>query len=650
MATLARADITWEAAKASADLEFPPSGVAAIIWSDPDNQDPLATWLPQLLDAVWSTGAAASGYVEGERDAVRYAIEASGDLVSAREHDAGSWHWFSHRLTRVDVRTTRGGTLSLLESWTPGVVIALSIVDAAPVGTIVRTADGDIVVAMSPQARARSLAIVEKVPQAARRPRRPVTPTGVRALVDSRKGVILACTAIVAVLAAAGGVALWRTRTSDSSRQPATLRPAPDAPSFASSSLLASDPVTGHLLLVGCCDVDSRGGQSLVSTWSWDGATWTHLHPAASPTFQRDSGMAAVDATILLQGGEAGDETWSWVGRDWMRLHLSQQPPSHPGMLVYEAATSRVVLLAPSPQDQGGGAADTWAMAGGTWTKVATSGPPLFLTPAMAYDPDRGQVVLIETDGTTTTTWTFWNNAWTKRLSQTDFSLDPTTQLAWDGVYHRIVALHLGDAAVAARNSTTPADTWVWDGSAWTSVPTSVAPNENGRLLTAGSGRAVFVGDHVINGSPDVFEWAGTTWRVRTGNVTDLFSRPSTFDINPTLLDDAGLTVIAIPLRGTPNPTQAMAAAYGALPVPRGLGEHLRPRTTEIGSVIDIANPRNPVVCECWVEDVVLTQLPPCPSVETVERETLVLVDIASLHVVKTFSRTPPAGTAFGSC
>jgi hypothetical protein len=657
MATLLREDIP-DAAREWGDVDFPEPGVSHAVWSDADDQYSAAAWLQRFVSAVWTGNAKATGYVEGERDAIRYAIEAGGQTLVSFKRDGDDRRWFA-RSTRIRILAEqRDGALALLDGWTAGVVIALCLADGKTLATIVRSGDGGIVVALGQVASTAAWQMLDKLPTGPRPQRREMPAPRVGSLTVSRPRVVAAALAMVVIAATATGITLWRTHSgsTESSAASQLLRAAPDTPSFASISLLVTDSMTGHLLLVGCCDRDSNGAQSLVSTWSWSGAQWTHLHPPKSPEFVRDATLAPIGGTgsfVFVGGGtDAGAETWIWDGQSWTLLNTFGAVPAHSGPMVYDVARGRVITLSHPPLNTG---TDTWAFQQGTWTKVATTGPALFLQPAAAFDPDTKQLVLVETDGITTTTWTFANDTWTSRPSPAGFSLDPTTQLAWDGVYHRVVAVHLGDAAVPARNSTTPADTWIWDGSAWTKLETPSAPNENGRLLTTATGRAVFIGDHVINGSPEVWEWAGTTWRLRTGNVSDLFSGTAgiAFHFDQTLLDAAGWALRLGGAHAIVDSGSARDAAYKAVPAPGGVvaDVHIRLWASDQAIVTDTIDPRNPVVCECWVEDLLVTTRPAtCPDAEVVLQETLVLVDIKDGRVIKTYSHTPAPGTTFGSC
>jgi hypothetical protein len=129
---------------------------------------------------------------------------------------------------------------------------------------------------------------------------------------------------------------------------------------------LAYDPATGNVVLLGgCCKgVDATGRND---TWTWDGTTWTHQHPATSPPGRYGAAMAydAATGTVVLFGGfrfpAARSDTWTWDGTTWTQ----QSPATRPGArwlasMAYDAATGTVVLF--GGQSGGGGTelGDTW--------------------------------------------------------------------------------------------------------------------------------------------------------------------------------------------------------------------------------------------------------------------------------------------------
>src|SRR5579884_1224268 len=175
---------------------------------------------------------------------------------------------------------------------------------------------------------------------------------------------------------------------------PSTSPPARDGAS------MAYDAATGTVLLFGGV---SDSGTDLGDTWTWNGQTWTQLYPASSPVARDDAAMVyeAANRQVLLFGGEsqqghfspALNDTWTWDGHTWTQLHPPTSPPARFGAsMAYDAATGQLILF-------GGGAGnslnDTWAWDGHTWTQLhSASSPPARIHACMVYDAASQQLVL----------------------------------------------------------------------------------------------------------------------------------------------------------------------------------------------------------------------------------------------------------------
>lgn len=276
-----------------------------------------------------------------------------------------------------------------------------------------------------------------------------------------------------------------------------------------SKSMVASDPRSGAILLVGCCD-PGPGSAEPASTWEWSGGRWTHLHPETAPPFRPGAAFAfdAVTATFVLQGGDGFSDTWSWDGRSWAQLRPATSPPAGPAVMTYYSAARVMVLLTAAP----GADVAAWSWDGRTWAPLAA--PPLPAGPyALSDDPVGGRVVLVAGGGCPTggrsQAWTFDARTWTPAPGP---PCDPSTQLGWDPASRSVIAILLGDTANVIGFGAEPATTWRWSGAAWSRVTTATAPEETGRLVTGAAQRPVFVSDRRTAGQPDLWVWAGAAW------------------------------------------------------------------------------------------------------------------------------------------
>jgi hypothetical protein len=293
----------------------------------------------------------------------------------------------------------------------------------------------------------------------------------------------------------------------------ASPAPAADELPIVTKSMVASDPRSGALLLVGCCD-PGPGSVEPASTWEWSGGRWTHLHPESAPPFRPGAAFAfdPASATFVLQGGEGSSDTWSWDGRSWVELRPARSPPAGPGMMTYYSAARVLLLLAAAP----GANVAAWSWDGRTWAPVAA--PPLAAGPyALADDPVGGRVVLVTGSGCLSDgpsqAWTFDARTWTPAPGP---PCDPSTQLGWDPASRSVIAILLGDTANVIGFSAEPATTWRRSGAGWSQVPTRTAPEETGRLVS-GVGGPIFVGDRSTAGRPDLWVFGGGTWRPAGG-------------------------------------------------------------------------------------------------------------------------------------
>ncbi len=132
--------------------------------------------------------------------------------------------------------------------------------------------------------------------------------------------------------------------------------------------------------------------QYLGDTRAWDGATWTLLTPAQSPSPRASSACIYDEARhrAVLYGGYDGTsdlaETWEWDGATWIPIPATTQPgPQWGGFIEVDRARARVVYQ--SRFGDGG----TWEYDGVNWT-LRPHG--LDVGGSMGYDGVNGRVVV----------------------------------------------------------------------------------------------------------------------------------------------------------------------------------------------------------------------------------------------------------------
>lgn len=203
------------------------------------------------------------------------------------------------------------------------------------------------------------------------------------------------------------------------------LSPATSPPDRAAAAM-AYDPTTQNLVLFGG-NGNGGGNGSLDDTWTWNGTTWTQLHPATSPPGLGSASMAYDAATkslvlfggVSLTNGTGENETWTWSGTTWIQQFPTVQPPGrYYASMAYDQETSNVVLF--GGDDNGVGPLnDTWTWDGTNWAEQSpANSPPARWGASMAYDQETGNIVLFGgwlNQGQVNDTWTWDGTNWTEQ-------------------------------------------------------------------------------------------------------------------------------------------------------------------------------------------------------------------------------------------
>jgi N-acetylneuraminic acid mutarotase len=268
--------------------------------------------------------------------------------------------------------------------------------------------------------------------------------------------------------------------------------------------------------------VGSNIDESTVTTWLWNGATWTMETPRIAPSSRADPAAATLGGAVVLFGGQGGEgsngnlnDTWTWSGGIWTELAPPQSPP---GRNSAAAATLQgtVVLFGgwASDTDIFG---DTWTWDGTSWTEQKPAASPSARQGAVAATLN-GRVVLF--GGATAAadfaslqndTWEWDGTTWTKLSPQTS----PTPRrYALVATLGDVIVLFGGQAEGAnSFDSAYLNDTWTWDGVSWTELAPPASPPatsdgvagtvKNTLLIAGGLGPSTPAGAWI---------WNGATW------------------------------------------------------------------------------------------------------------------------------------------
>jgi hypothetical protein len=162
----------------------------------------------------------------------------------------------------------------------------------------------------------------------------------------------------------------------------------------------AFDAARGYVVLFGSnADASTCNPAVPGETWTWNGTTWTHLHPANAP-----DECAGLSATVVYDAARQRDllvcgcsfvGTWLWDGVNW--TNAGGAP--HGSTLAYDPTSQRVVsfggyLFFHGDNDFG----DTSAWNGSRWIELSPGGGPRDPEPrafaSMTFDPVVGALVL----------------------------------------------------------------------------------------------------------------------------------------------------------------------------------------------------------------------------------------------------------------
>jgi hypothetical protein len=215
------------------------------------------------------------------------------------------------------------------------------------------------------------------------------------------------------------------------------------------------------------------------STWTYANGNWqreSHLPGPVKPAIIAAAVDTARDRTVLLVDGGWPDrsmsyfQTWVLEGETMRQLPVTNHPPFRDmPTLGYHPGLDRIVMF--------GGyylLRDTWVFDGSTWTQDPNPSQPITGNGAgnMYYDPHRSALVL--TQNGRSEVWEWRGAGWTERVEArlpAAFNGRWDVVTGFDPVRQRLIAC--GGSLGVTGNAQ---DTWEFDGTTWSLVPTAVLP------------------------------------------------------------------------------------------------------------------------------------------------------------------------------
>lgn len=255
----------------------------------------------------------------------------------------------------------------------------------------------------------------------------------------------------------------------------------------------APSALCGHTWDAGRGRLVTFGGQTssaLLSnaTREWNGTQWLTATPTASPTARSRVAMVYDPSrgNIVMFGGNTGgasgfsSQTWTYDGTTWTQRSPAHVPGSRYGAAMAYDSVRNVVVMFGGFVQTGSDNGEGWEWDGTDWTQRTWTGfaPQARGAHRMVFDAARGVTLLFggyRTPSTTTLAdcWTWDGTAWTQQAAGPGSLCDQV--LAYDASRQRVVLY--GGLNIVGSTITTLSATWEWDGTSWTQRSTTTTPS-----------------------------------------------------------------------------------------------------------------------------------------------------------------------------
>jgi hypothetical protein len=160
-------------------------------------------------------------------------------------------------------------------------------------------------------------------------------------------------------------------------------------PSARSGHAVAYDAGRSRVVLFGG---RGAGNTLLGDTWEWDGTAWTQVADTGpSPRVGHATAFDAAGTRTILFGGSTLSDTWAWNGSEWTQVN-DVGPAACEGVAIASTGDGAVLFGGVDAGNALFGV--TWQLSGTDWTERQDIGPVARQRHAVAYDSQRGRVVL----------------------------------------------------------------------------------------------------------------------------------------------------------------------------------------------------------------------------------------------------------------
>ena len=222
--------------------------------------------------------------------------------------------------------------------------------------------------------------------------------------------------------------------------------------------------------------------------------------------------------TLIATGLAVASTGASAATASWTQLSPTTSPPAAGlSSMVYHPGVG--LVLFGGENSTGNGVGDTWVYDGTTWTDqipTSASTPAPRINTTMAYDAARGETVLFggyDGSGVRADTWTFDGTAWTQEAPANSPPARDSAMMAYDASTQQVV-LYGGWSSPNHLS-----DTWTWNGSTWTEVTGTAPPARyNGSMAyhPASGDVVLFGGSGQTTYLADTWTFDGSAWTEET--------------------------------------------------------------------------------------------------------------------------------------
>jgi hypothetical protein len=248
--------------------------------------------------------------------------------------------------------------------------------------------------------------------------------------------------------------------------------------------------------------------------------TWTEATPADVPSGFINPSMAFDSGTgqLVLVGSvstDASEETWIWDGANWQQVFPDASPPAVvSASLAYDSATNQLLIFGGQAWSDGSLVSNAWSWDGSSWQDVtpASGNPQGRVQASMAFDANSNQMILfggLGGNGSTqlADTWDWNGSAWTALNPGTVPTARYSASMAYDSDSDQLI-MYSGSGY---------ADTYNWDGSNWDQLsPMNTPAAEHGAAMAydGDTGTLIYQGGQQTEGYnvTNTFDWDGSNF------------------------------------------------------------------------------------------------------------------------------------------